>query len=112
MSLLHISRPRGQHRAIDRVAVLEQQLAEAKARASVLQYRLTMATAERDDLIAKANRLREELARAVEATRQNTAAVSSLAAHPAVVETQPIPVLPLHLSPLAGPSPSHVPGRQ
>jgi hypothetical protein len=92
------------------VAALEHQLAEAKAREAVLRYRLAITTAERDTANAKASQLQDELSRAVEATRQNTTAVSSLTSHPAVAETQPIPVLPLHLSPLAGTSPSHLPG--
>jgi chromosome segregation ATPase len=110
VSLRGIARPRGQHRAVDRVAVLEHQLEKARTLAANLQYRLAIATAERQHAEAKANQLRGELSRAVEATRQNTAAVSSLTSQPAVAETQPIPVLPLHLSPLAGISPSHIPG--
>ncbi|MFE2324653.1 hypothetical protein ACFXD5_12160 [Streptomyces sp. NPDC059385] len=110
MSVLHIGRPRGQHRAVDRVATLEHQLEKAQALTADLQYRLTIATAGWDNANAKVSQLRDELSRAAEATRQNTAAVSSLTAHPAVAETQPIPVVPLHQSPLAGVSPSHLPG--
>lgn len=95
MTRLGIARHRGQHRAIDRVAVLEHQLEKARALASHLSYRLAITTAERDDAGAKVSRLRDELSRAVEATRQNASAVSSLTAHPAVAETQPIPVLTL-----------------
>ncbi|WP_159040023.1 hypothetical protein [Streptomyces sp. XY533] len=109
MSLL-IARPRGQRRAIDRVAVLEHQLAKAEAGIRLLQQRLAEANTARDAANAKANQLGEALARAVEATRQNQQAVSSLTAHPAVTDTQPNPVLPLHLAPFASPDPAHVPG--
>ncbi|MFE2164822.1 hypothetical protein ACFXB3_07080 [Streptomyces sp. NPDC059447] len=95
MSLLHIGRPRGQHRAIDRVATLEHQLEKTRALAVDLQYRLAIATTGWDNANAKVSQLRDELSRAVEATRQNTAAVSSLTAHPAVAETQPFPVITL-----------------
>lgn len=126
MSLLDIARPRGQHRAIDRVAQLERDLAQAAAIEADLRYRLAIATAGWDTANAKASQLRDVELRAAEATRQlqaqtaelyelrafyaNATKVSSLSLHPAVAETQPIPVLPLHLSPLAGVSPSHVPG--
>ncbi|MFF5703463.1 hypothetical protein ACFY7H_13280 [Streptomyces sp. NPDC012794] len=109
MSRLAITRHRGQHRAVDRVAVLEHQLEKARALAADLQYRLAIATAERKHADAKANQLEGELSGAVEATRQNASAVSSLTWHPAVAETQPIPVLPLHLSPLARTNPSRTP---
>jgi hypothetical protein len=110
VSVLGIARPRGQHRAVDRVAVLEHQLEKARAVAAELQYRLAIATTERQHAEAKASQLRDELSRAVEATRQNATAVSSLTSHPAVAETQPISVLPLHISPLASTSLSHIPG--
>ena len=95
MSILHIGRSRGQHRAVDRVATLEHQLEKAQILAADLQYRLAIATAGWDNANAKVSQLRDELSRAVEATRQNTAAVSSLTAHPTVAETQPIPVITL-----------------
>ncbi|MBT2467790.1 hypothetical protein J7E97_07870 [Streptomyces sp. ISL-66] len=109
MSIL-IARPRGQHRAIDRIPVLEHQLAKAEAGIRLLRQRLAEATEARDAANAKASRLEDQLLVAVEATRQNTTAVSSLTAHPAVTAAQPIPVLPLHQSPLAAAGPAHVPG--
>ncbi len=110
MSLPLIARPRGQHRAIDRVTVLEHQLAKAQAGIRLLQARLAEANEARDAANAKASQLEDALLVAVEATRQNTTAVSSLTAHPAVTDTQPIAVVPLHLAPFASTSPSHVPG--
>ncbi|MBT2477589.1 hypothetical protein [Streptomyces sp. ISL-94] len=111
MSLLPIARHRGRHRAADEVTRLRYELEKAQSLAADLQYRLAIATAGWDNANAKVSRLRDEVTRAAEATRQNVTAVSSLTAHPAVTETQPIPVLPLHLSPLAGnTSPSHIPG--
>lgn len=95
MSLLGISRSRGQHRAVDRVAVLEAQLATARAEAGDLRRQLALATAGWDRANAKVSQLRDDLSRAVEATRQNATAVSSLTAHPAVAETQPIAVITL-----------------
>ncbi|MFE2326080.1 hypothetical protein ACFXD5_19495 [Streptomyces sp. NPDC059385] len=77
------------------MATLEHQLEKARALAADLNYRLAIATAGWDNANAKVNRLRDELSQAVEATRQNTAAVSSLTAHPAVTETQPITVITL-----------------
>lgn len=104
------TRGHGQHRAIDRVAQLEAELDQERARSRDLRRQRDEAQAARDTANAKVNQLRDDLSRAVEATRQNQAAVSSLTAHPAVTETQPIPVLPLHLAPFAGTSPAHVPG--
>lgn len=105
------ARGHGQHRAIDRVALLKGELDKEQARTTDLRRQLEVAKDGWDAANAKVNRLEDQLARAVEATRQNQASVSSLTAHPAVTETQPIRVLPLHLSPLAGnTSPSHVPG--
>ncbi|MEU6899523.1 hypothetical protein [Streptomyces virginiae] len=101
---------RGQHRAQDRLSRLEVELQLERARNADLQRRLDESQAARDKANAKANRLGEQLAAAVEATRQNQTAVSSLTAHPAVTDTQPIPVLPLHLAPFASPDPAHVPG--
>lgn len=113
MSLLGIARPRGQHRAIDRVAQLERDLAQAAATEADLRYRLAIATAGWDNANAKVSQLRDELSRAAEATRQNTTAVSSLTAHPAVAETQPIRVVTLRQAFAVRPgstSPTHVPG--
>ncbi|MCX5407458.1 hypothetical protein OHA37_26795 [Streptomyces sp. NBC_00335] len=126
MSLLDIARPHGRHRAVDEVQRLRSQLVPLLILICDLSRRLAVATAGWDAANAKANRLSSIEETAAEATRQlqaqtaelrelrafkaNATAVSSLTAHPAVTETQPIPVLPLHLSPLAGVSPSHVPG--
>lgn len=125
MSLLGIARPAGRHRAADEVARLRESLAEASVRYADLSRRYAEATAARDAANAKASRLRDAQLRAAEATRQladrdaeitalkaalaNVTAVSDRPARAAVTETQPIPVLPLHLSPLA--NPAHIPGR-
>ena len=127
MSLLGIARPSGMHRAVDEVLRLRYLLDKARAGNTELRHRLGEATAARDTANAKASQLRDAEIRAAEATRQlqaqtaelrslrafhaNATKVGDLGQHPAVTETQPIPVLPLHLSPLAGnTSPSHVPG--
>jgi hypothetical protein len=115
VSLLGIARPRGQHRAADEVERLRQELARERRNSAAmeadLRRQLQTATAGWDKANAKVSQLRDERDRAVEATRQNQTAVSSLTAHPAVTDTQLIPVVPLRLSPLAGnTSPSHIPG--
>lgn len=126
MSLLGIARPGGRHRAVDEVLRLRSQLVPLLILICDLSRRLAVATAGWDAANAKANRLGDAESRAAEATRQlqaqtaelyelrafyaNATKVGDLTAHPAVTETQPIPVLPLHLSPLAGTSPSHVLG--
>ncbi|WP_327307943.1 hypothetical protein OG730_34725 [Streptomyces sp. NBC_01298] len=126
MSLLGIARPHGRHRAVDEVLRLRSQLVPLLILICDLSRRLAIATAGWDAANAKASRLGDAESRAAEATRQlqaqtaelhalrafkaNANAVSDLPWHPAVAETQPIPVLPLHLSPLAGVSPGHVPG--
>lgn len=126
MSLLDIARTSGRHRALDEVLRLRYLLDKAKAGNSELRRRLHEATAARDTANAKASHLRDVELQATEVTRQleaqtaellalrafkaNATKVSDLTAHMAVTETQPIPVPPLHLSPLAGVSPSHVPG--
>jgi chromosome segregation ATPase len=109
VSLL-IARQRGQHRAIDRVAVLEHRLARAEAGLRLLQQRLAEANDARDKANARASQLEDQLLTAAEATRQNQTAVSSLTAHPAVADTQPFQVLPLHLAPFASISPTRIPG--
>jgi hypothetical protein len=95
VSILGIARPRGQHRAVDRVTRLERDLARAAATEADLRYRLAIATAGWDNANAKVSQLRDELSRAAGATRQNQQAVSSLTSHPAVADTQPTPVLTL-----------------
>jgi uncharacterized coiled-coil DUF342 family protein len=104
------ARGHGQHRAVDEVTRLRAELDQERARSADLRRQLDTATTGWDKANAKVNRLRDERDRAVEATRQNQTAVSSLTAHPAVTDTQPIPVLPLHLAPFASPDPAHVPG--
>lgn len=104
------TRGHGQHRAADEVTRLRAELDQERARSADLRRQLDTATTGWDAANVKVNQLRDELARAVEATRQNQTAVSSLTAHPAVTETQPIPVVPLHLAPFASTSPTHVPG--
>ncbi|MEW1803266.1 hypothetical protein ACIGO7_35625 [Streptomyces virginiae] len=89
------SRPRGQRRAVDEVTRLRAELDQERARSRDLRRQRDEAQEARDKANAKVNRLRDERDRAVEATRQNQTAVSSLTAHPAVTETQPIPVLTL-----------------
>jgi hypothetical protein len=126
MSLLDIARPSGLHRAVDEVHRLRHLLAKAHAGLGLMRYQLDQANAGRDAANAKVSELGEVTAQLAEATQQlraqtaelrelrafyaNATKVGDLTAHPAVAETQPIPVLPLHLSPLAGTSPSHVPG--
>lgn len=100
----------GQHRAVDEVTRLRAELDQERARSADLRRQLDTATDGWDAANAKASQYRDERDRAVEATRQNTTAASSLTAHPAVSETQPIPVVPLHLAPFASTSPAHVPG--
>lgn len=99
MSLADIARlrprGRGQHRAIDRVAQLEAELQQERARSASLRRQLDTAKDGWDKANAKANRLGEQLAAAVEATRQNQQAVSSLTALPELTDTQPIRVLTL-----------------
>lgn len=117
MSLLDIARPGGRHRALDRLLLLEHRLAKSTAANGELRRRLAEATTARDTANAKASQLRDVELRAAEATQQlmtqtaellelrafyaNATKVGDLGQHPAVTETQPIPVLPLHLSPLA-----------
>lgn len=126
MSLVDIVRPHGRHRAVDEVIRLRRQMFPLIVLVVDLMRRLVEATAARDAANAKASQLRDAQHRAAEAThtlkaqtaellelrafKANATKVSDLGAHPAVAETQPIPVLPLHLSPLAGVNPSHVPG--
>jgi hypothetical protein len=121
-----IAHPTGRRRAVDEVLRLRSQLVPLLILICDLSRRLAVAVAGWDAANAKANRLGDAESRAAEAMRQlqaqtaelrelrafkaNATAVSDLGAHPAVAETQPIPVLPLHLSPLASVSPSHVPG--
>lgn len=127
MSLLDIARPGGRHRVLDRLLLLEHRLAKSTAANGELRRRLLEATTARDTANAKASQLGDAELRAAEATQRadnlerevtalrsqlaNARKVGDLPAHPAVTETQAIPVLPLHLSPLAGVSPAHVPGR-
>ncbi|MFB8393711.1 hypothetical protein [Streptomyces yangpuensis] len=96
MSLADIARlrprGRGQHRAIDRVTQLEAELQQERARSADLRRQLDTAKDGWDKANAKASQYRDERDRAVEATRQNQQAVSSLTAHPAVADTQRIPV--------------------
>lgn len=115
----------GQHRMVDENTRLQYRLDKSSAANAELRRRLAEATDGRDAANAKASRLGDAELRAAEATRQlqaqtaelrelrafyaNATKVGDLGSHPAVTETQPIPVLPLHLSPLA--SPSHIPGR-
>jgi hypothetical protein len=126
VSLLDIARPSGLHRAVDEVHRLRHLLAKAHAGLGLMRDQLDQAHAARDAANAKVSQLGEVTAQLAETTQHadalevevtalrsqlaNTRKVGSLAAHPAVAETQPIPVLPLHLSPLAGTSPTHVPG--
>ncbi|MGW4505760.1 hypothetical protein ACWENO_14080 [Streptomyces sp. NPDC004436] len=100
MSLAGIARMRprgrGQHRAIDEVTRLRAELERERARNRDLQHRLEVATTGWDKANAKVSRYRDERDRAVEATRQNQQAVSSLTAHPAVADTQQLQVVTLH----------------
>jgi uncharacterized coiled-coil DUF342 family protein len=88
-------RGRGQHRAIDRVTQLEAELQQERARTADLRRQLATAKDGWDKANAKASQYREQRDRAVEATRQNQQAVSSLTTLPELTETQPIRVLTL-----------------
>lgn len=109
MSLLGIARPSGLHRAVDRVRELREALAEAAVRYADLSRRFAEATAARDAANAKASRLGDAELRAAEATQRadnleaevtalrsqlaNSRKTGDLGQHPAVTETQPIPVV-------------------
>ncbi|MCX5584225.1 hypothetical protein [Streptomyces erythrochromogenes] len=106
MSLADIARlrprGRGQHRAVDRVTQLEAEVVRLEAglqreRAVNTSLRQQLDTAKDgwDKANAKASQYREQRDRAVEATRQNQQAVSSLTTLPELTETQPIRVLTL-----------------
>jgi septal ring factor EnvC (AmiA/AmiB activator) len=88
-------RGRGQHRAIDRVTQLEAELQQERAVNASLRRQLNTAKDGWDKANAKASQYREQRDRAVEATRQNQQAVSSLTTLPELTETQPIRVLTL-----------------
>lgn len=105
------ARGHGRHRAVDEVIRLRTQLVPLLILICDLSRRLAVAVAGWDAANAKASRLGDAEARAAEATRQlqaqtaellelrafkaNHTRVSELAAHPAVAETQPIPVITL-----------------
>lgn len=119
----------GQHRMVDENTRLQYRLDKSSAANGELRRRLADATDARDAANAKVSYLGEIAAQLAETTHRadslevevtalrsalaNARKVGDLPAHPAVTETQAMPtvVLPLHLSPLAGISPSHVPGR-
>lgn len=104
-----ITHPTGRHRAADEVLRLRSQLVPLLILICDLSRRLAVAMAGWDAANAKANRLSSIEEIAAEATRQlqaqtvellelrafkaNATAVSDLGAHPAVTETQPIPVV-------------------
>ncbi|MET9467395.1 hypothetical protein ABZY44_21830 [Streptomyces sp. NPDC006544] len=109
------TRGNGRHRAADEVLRLRAQkdvlllliywllvqLAQAAVKASrcyVAEEQAVEATRRVKELEAEVTALTSALA--------NALSVSDLSQHPAVTETQPLPVvvLPLHLSPLASPS--------
>ena len=95
MSLLGIPRPGGRHRAVDEVIRLRAELDQERARSADLRRQLDTAKGGWDTANAKASQYRDERDRAVEATRQNQQAVSSLTRDPAVTDTQPIRVITL-----------------
>ncbi|MCX4801726.1 hypothetical protein OG594_08690 [Streptomyces sp. NBC_01214] len=95
MSLLGIPRPGGRHRAVDEVIRLRAELDQERARSADLRRQLDTAKDGWDKANAKASQYRDERDRAVEATRQNQQAVSSLTALPELTETQPIRVITL-----------------
>jgi hypothetical protein len=115
VSLLGIARPHGRHRAVDEVLRLRFQLVPLLILICDLSRRLAVAVAGWDAANAKASRLGDAESRAAEATRQlhaqtaelralrafkaNANAVSDLPWHPAVTETQPIPVVSTSTSP-------------
>lgn len=127
MTILGIARPHGRHRAADEVLRLRSQLVPLLILICDLSRQLAVAVAGWDAANAKVNRLsgveevaaeatqklREQIAelRELRAFKANATAVSDLGAHPAVAETQPMPVVvPLHLSPLAGVNRNRMPG--
>lgn len=89
------TRGHGQHRAVDEVTRLRAELDQERARSADLRRQLDTAKDGWDAANAKVSQYRDELSRAVEATRQNQTAVSSLTALPELTETQPIRVLTL-----------------
>jgi multidrug efflux pump subunit AcrA (membrane-fusion protein) len=109
--LLDIARPSGLHRAVDEVLRLRYLLDKAKAGNTELRRRLLEATTARDAANAKASQLGDAELRAAEATQRadnlerevtalrsqlaNSRKVGDLPAHPAVTETQRIPVFTL-----------------
>ncbi|MFD5508955.1 hypothetical protein ACFWIB_14430 [Streptomyces sp. NPDC127051] len=111
MSLLGIARPQRQHRAVDEVNRLRHLLAKAHAGLGLMRHQLDQATAARDAANAKVSYLGEVEAQAAEATQRadaleaevlalrsqlaNTRKAGALTAHPAVTDTQWIPVLTL-----------------
>ncbi|MFF4848740.1 hypothetical protein [Streptomyces sp. NPDC001194] len=111
MSLADIVRPHGRHRAVDEVARLRTLNLSLLVLLWHLMRRLVEATAARDAANAKVSFLGEVAAQAAEATQRadrleaevialraqlaNNRKAGSLAAHPAVTDTQWIPVLTL-----------------
>lgn len=111
MSLLGIARLPRAHRAVDEVDRLRHLLAKAHAGLGLMRHQLDQATAARDAANAKVSRLGEVEAQAAEATHRadtlaaevialrsqlaNTRKAGDLTSHPAVTETQPIPILTL-----------------
>lgn len=84
-----------------------------RARSADLRRQLDTAKDGWDKANAKASQYREQQDRAVEATRQNQQAVSSLTALPELTETQPIRVITLQQAFAArrgNTDPAHVPG--
>lgn len=111
MSLADIVRPGGRHRAVDEVARLRQQMYPLLILVCWLMGKLREATAARDAANAKVSRLGEVEAQLAETTRYaealeaevlalrsqlaNSRKAGALTAHPAVAETQWIPVVTL-----------------
>lgn len=122
MSLLDIARSRGRHRGLASAELRSEldAVSRQKDAATIAAIRYATEATELQQQLDKAgitiSGLLHDLGEAqreidgLRAALANATSVHDLHLHPAVAETQPIPVLPLHLSPLAGTSPSHIPG--
>ncbi|WP_412078980.1 hypothetical protein ACLF6K_37185 [Streptomyces xanthophaeus] len=119
MSLLHIARPGGKHRSASRPQIAAdldacRRQKDAATIAAIryatdakeLQQQLDTAGIELSGVRLDLEEAQREITR-LTAALANATSVSDLGQHPAVTETQPIPVLPLHQSPLA--NPAHIP---
>lgn len=122
MSLLGIARPGGRHRSAtirelhNRITALQTSRRELKTTVARLAHDRHLLERQLDATGIELSGTRLDLEeaqreiRSLRAALANATSASALHLHAAVVETQPIPVVPLHLSPLA--NPAHSPGSQ